>query len=125
MILQRLLLALAMLALLAIAVGSLLPGMPQHLNRLPAFLPHYHLVAYAIVGALMVLGLRADALRMIVVIASLTIYGAAIELLQEFVPGRGGNMHDFWLNATGAALGAGAAWVLGLAVGFTRLRRAD
>jgi len=41
-------------------------------------------------------------------------YGATDEWHQSFVPGRSADVHDWYADATGALLGAGACWAWGI-----------
>ena len=43
-----------------------------------------------------------------------TAYGATDEWHQSFVPGRSADVHDWFADATGALLGAGACWAWGI-----------
>ncbi len=104
------LLALAALSLIAIAIGSLLPVLPDPLQRATLAIGNQHLIAYLVAAYLLGLGLEAGLRGTVVVIAALACYGGAIELLQALVPGRAGAMEDFWMNTAGATLGGAAAW---------------
>ena len=41
-------------------------------------------------------------------------YGATDEWHQSFVPGRSADVHDWFADATGALIGAGACWAWGI-----------
>jgi VanZ family protein len=43
-----------------------------------------------------------------------TVYGATDEWHQSFVPGRSADVHDWFADAAGAFLGAGACWAWGI-----------
>jgi len=89
----------ALLAVVAIAWGSLLPG-----NALPSNLPwdkFNHFVAYGVLATLVHLAGTAAWPAWLIVSG----YGIAIEYAQTAVPGRlGGDVADMLANALGAAL---------------------
>ena len=105
--------ALAILALVGIGIGSLLPAGPEYVRRLPAVLPDHHLMGYTAAGLLLGIGLSARIGMTLGIIAALTVYGALIELAQELAPNRGADIRDFWLNVAGASLGSVTAWAIG------------
>jgi VanZ family protein len=57
-------------------------------------------------------GVRLPAAAGALVIASA--YGATDEWHQSFVPGRSADIHDWFADTIGAALGAGACWAWGI-----------
>lgn len=104
---RRLWAALAVLAALVIAWGSLTPG-----SELPASLPWdkaSHFIGYG--GLAGLIGLAGGRLPLALLISVL--YGAAIEVAQILVPGRvGGDPHDLFANALGAASAVAGLWLL-------------
>jgi VanZ family protein len=79
-----------------------------------------HLVAYAGLGILAVRAVagglpRAVGLR--VALLALVIaggYGITDEIHQSFVPGRSGDIQDWYADVTGAVIGTGACWLWGI-----------
>ncbi|MEQ6889648.1 VanZ family protein [Halomonas sp. CS7] len=104
---RRLWAALAVLAALVIAWGSLTPG-----SELPESLPWdkaSHFIGYA--GLAGLIGLAGVRLPQALLISVL--FGAAIEVAQIPVPGRfGGDWHDLLANTLGAACAVSALNVL-------------
>lgn len=49
--------------------------------------------------------------RLLAVIAALILWGAAIEILQSFMPARSADFTDLLADACGIALGVGALWI--------------
>jgi VanZ family protein len=43
-----------------------------------------------------------------------SVYGATDEWHQAYVPGRSADVHDWYADATGALIGAGACWAWGI-----------
>ncbi|PMR68035.1 VanZ family protein [Halomonas heilongjiangensis] len=98
---RRLWAALAVLAAVAIAVGSLTPG-----SEMPERLPWdkaNHFVGYAGLAGLMGLA----GVRLPIAFAVAVLYGIVIEYAQIPVPGRsGGDWYDILANGLGAASAA-------------------
>lgn len=93
------------------------PFLPTGLLELDKLL---HLVAYAVLGALLVGPFfpRLGAARAVVAAAAIaTAYGASDEWHQSFVPNRSADVRDLAADAVGAVLGAGTVVAL-------RVRRA-
>jgi VanZ family protein len=68
-----------------------------------------HVIAYAVLG---LLGAASSERRSMRVILGLAVFGAAIELLQTFSPGRAPDPLDVVADIAGACLGCGLAIVL-------------
>lgn len=81
-----------------------------------------HLIAYALVCLVLTLLLGARLRPAIAVAIGFAALGGVIELGQLLTATRSPSWGDFFGNAAGAVLGAGAGWVIGLAV--RRARRA-
>ena len=112
--------ALRILGLVAVAMIGVLSLVPGHAR------PHVlwtgmleHVAAYFITACLLCLGCLESRLtgepivtpaRRIALL--LTAYGAILELLQLFVPGRRPAMLDWGADALGAWLGVGLIWLL-------------
>jgi VanZ family protein len=79
-----------------------------------------HSTAYAVMGVLVTWALVRGEWRRVtcrtVVLATLfcTVYGWTDEVHQLFVPGRQYDLYDLLADATGAFLGAAAAWAWGI-----------
>jgi VanZ family protein len=69
-----------------------------------------HFGAYAVLGFLPVTGLRSLRLGLLLALAAIPL-GAALELLQHFVPGRTPDVFDALANSVGAVAGICAAGV--------------
>ncbi len=104
---------LALLAAVAIVVGSLVPapagGGP---SALPVALPGadklVHALAYAVLTVVTAAAVSARDRRTLLGVAGLVVaLGAGVELAQTFVPTRTGDAFDLLANAVGAAVGAG------------------
>ena len=84
-------------------------GVPQAADKV------YHVLAYAVLGALVVAALtpddgRAGTRRAFAGFALVVAYGIGDEIHQAFVPGRTADPWDALADAVGAAIGATAAW---------------
>lgn len=64
----------------------------------------HHLIAYAVIAALGMLGYRGPRAAVAVVIGSIAL-GGLLEIGQGYVPGRYADMLDFVANAAGVAVG--------------------
>lgn len=84
--------------------------------RTPNFLQKVlHVTLYGVLTLLLVWNLAAipsHVVRLLIAVAVATGFGAAMEWYQTRVPGRFGTVFDVGLDATGALLGAGAAFLL-------------
>jgi len=91
------------LCVVAVVVLSLLPG--DGLPRLGPWDKLAHMTAYSAIALLGLLGFpaRAAALPLLAGVAAL---GGAIELGQDYVPGRSADIVDFWVNCLGVLAGA-------------------
>ncbi|WP_376696601.1 VanZ family protein [Wenzhouxiangella sp. EGI_FJ10305] len=100
--------AVAVAAILAILLGSLLPGgtlvVPIDIEP-----PTKHLLAYGLLGALLVLATGAGWLKALLLAAILALAGVLIEILQLFIPDRS----FLWIDILTGCLGALAGVVLG------------
>lgn len=91
------------------------PGIP------PWFLSHdkvTHALAFGFLAALCFLALRAGhrlrlPLAALLAWGAATLYGGIDEIHQSFIPTRHPDWYDVLADATGAALAAGALWVIG------------
>ena len=88
-------------AIAAILVGSLLPGgvLPLKLDIAP---PLKHLIAYGLLGTLLVLATRAGWLKALSLAVLMALAGLAIEVLQIFIPDRSFMWIDFLATSLGA-----------------------
>lgn len=102
--------------------GDGVPGVPTGAGGTA----HVHVLAYAVLTALLAHARLAADRRMLLVAAVLaTLYGAGIELLQGRLPYRTMAVSDVVLNAIGAAVGAAGWWVLAPLFGATRAADAE
>lgn len=90
--------------------GSLTP-MPEALPEVWEIDKVYHLGAYAIMGGLWVRAMRGGesfkSSRAVILAGSFAfLFGAAIEILQAFVPERDSDMVDAMVNGAGGVIGA-------------------
>lgn len=92
-----------LLCILIIVVLSLLPANDMARSGAPKWGEHF--AAYAGAGFLLTLGLRRTALMLAIPIGLAALAGA-MELLQQFSPGRTMQMTDFLGSAVGAVAGA-------------------
>lgn len=110
---------LAGLVLVAVLVGSLVPG---NMTVVPFDLPDQkHFLAYACLGFLFVMALRVCWWQAILVAAGLALLGLGVELLQELIPKREFRWVDVRANGLGAITGAAIGWVVVFAV--ARIKR--
>lgn len=83
-----------------------------------------HLIAYATLGALLLVALaRGGRPRLTYAIVAWALavgYGLTDELHQSFVPDRTGRLNDVAVDAVGAAIGVGLAWLVLQALARTR-----
>lgn len=95
-------------AIAAILTGSLLPGgvLTLALDIAP---PVKHLIAYGLLGTLLVLATRAGWLKALALAALIALAGLAIEVLQIFIPDRS----FMWIDILATSLGALAGVVFG------------
>lgn len=97
---------LSLLGLALIVVFSVIPGGFQIRTGLPKEIEHF--LAYFAVAA--VIGIwRRSALQAAIAVVILTLLAAAMEVVQEFIPGRNGSRRDILASACGAVAGAAAA----------------
>ena len=97
-------------ALVAILILSLTPG--DSLPGVGVSDKIQHLTAYAVLGALAILGYRKTPWTRVAL--ALIVLGASVELAQSFVPGR----HSEWLDGLANAIGT----MIGLGLGFGATR---
>lgn len=97
---------LVLISLVAVAILSLVPGDFQFRTGLPKELEHFG--AYFAVAFLVAAG-RATTIFAVSTALLLSGLACAMELLQEFVPGRNAGVFDAAASALGAVAGAGAA----------------
>ncbi len=104
------------LVVIAVGVGSVVPGAGP---PVPWSSPYYtHFFAYGFL-ALVPVALNPRAVLAGVIIIGLSAYGGAIEIIQHFLPHRFGSWADAGVNFLGAATGA----MIGLGIGMTRVMR--
>ena len=101
------------LAVVAFAVLSLVPWQLRPHTGAPESLEH--VAAYALAGALLTFGYRKRSQPFIIVL-SLSLYAAILEIAQMWVPGRNPQFIDFVASSAGALIGSVLAWI-GLRVG--------
>jgi VanZ family protein len=91
------------LAVIALAVLSLVP---RELRPHTGFAgPLEHVVAYAITGALLTFG-HVKRSQPFIIVMSLTLYAAILEIAQIWVPGRNPTVIDFAASSAGALIGS-------------------
>ena len=96
------------LAVVAFAVLSLVPRELRPHTGAPG--PLEHLAAYAIAAGLLTFGY--DKRRQpFVIVLSLCLYAAILEIAQIWVPGRNPQFIDFAASSAGALIGAALAWI--------------
>jgi VanZ family protein len=96
------------LAVIAFAVLSLVPRELRPHTGVPG--PLEHVAAYAIVGGLLTFGYHKRSQPFIVVF-SLSLYAAILEIAQIWVPGRDPKFIDFVASSAGALIGSALAWI--------------
>ena len=101
------------LAVVAFAVLSLVPWQLRPHTGAPESLEH--VAAYALTGALLTFGYRKRGQPFIIVL-SLSLYAAILEIAQIWAPGRNPQFTDFVASSAGALIGSVLAWI-GLRVG--------
>ena len=105
---RRILLALWILAIAAVVIGSLEPRLaPTDRLSLDKLV---HLAAYAVLGWLPAMAFIRRG-RVFAAAGAMVAMGGLIELAQDFVPGRSSGVGDFLANAIGVILGVGIAFV--------------
>jgi VanZ family protein len=108
------------LAVVAFAVLSLVP---IRLRPHTGFaVPLEHIAAYAMAGGLLALGYYKRNQPFIVVL-SLSLYAATLEIAQIWVPGRHPRVIDFAASSAGALIGSALAWIGLRAISLTEERR--
>lgn len=102
--LRRLACCAAAVSLMAVCIGTLLPG-----EDLPANLPPDILLHSLGFGTPTLFAVFAASSRrqVLLVVVSIAITAFATEMLQHFVPGRTVSLHDLLANAAGIAIGGG------------------
>jgi VanZ family protein len=98
-----------LLAVLAIAILSLVPGDMRPQTGMPKQLEH--IVAYLLTAAVLAFGYGKRRYP-IFIILSLAIYSAALEVAQTQIPGRTGSFGDFVVSFSGALIGGTLAWLV-------------
>lgn len=98
----------AWLTIVAFAVLSLVPHELRPHTGLPG--PLEHLVAYAIAAGLLTFG-YARRSQPFVIVLSLSVYAAILEIAQIWVPGRHPAVIDFAASSAGALIGSALAWI--------------
>lgn len=101
----------------AIVVLSLLPGDDIPKFRLSDKIGH--LLAYAEIAALGTLGYRGRRAAAMM-LTGLAMLGGALELAQDYVPGRSADLLDFGVNCLGLLAGYAAVRLTGMALAHTR-----
>ena len=96
------------LAVVAFAVLSLVPWQLRPHTGAPESLEH--VAAYALAGALLTFGYRKRSQPFIIVL-SLSLYAAILEIAQIWVPGRNPQFTDFVASSAGALIGSVLAWI--------------
>ena len=96
------------LAVVAVAVLSLLPWELRPHTGAPG--PLEHVAAYAIGAGLLTVGYQKRS-QLFVIVLSLLLYAAILEIAQKWVPGRHPAVIDFTASSAGALIGAALAWI--------------
>jgi VanZ family protein len=107
------------LAIVVFAVLSLVPGELRPHTGAPG--PLEHVAAYALAGALLTFGYNKHS-QPFVIVLSLSLYAAILEIAQLWVPGRNSTVIDFAASSAGALIGSALAWI-GLRAGRLRAGR--
>jgi len=104
-------LAVVVIAILSLVPGSLRPhfGVPPNLEHVAAYLEH--VVAYLATAGLLTFGYGKQ-YHPLVVALCLSIYSAVLEIAQILVPGRHAGFSDFAASTTGAVIGSALAWIV-------------
>jgi VanZ family protein len=101
---------LAGLVLVAVLVGSLVPG---YVTVVPFDLPDQkHFLAYVCLGFLFVMALRANWWQAVLVAVVLALIGFGVELAQDLIPKRYFRWVDVRANGLGAVTGVVLGWVV-------------
>jgi len=95
------------LAVIALAVLSLVPGELRPHTGFGNSLEH--LAAYAIAGGLLTLGYKRN--QPFIVILSLSLCAALLEIAQIWVPGRNSTIIHFAASSAGALIGSALVWI--------------
>jgi len=111
-IVLRVVLALVSIAILVGSVGSGLTRLPSGLS--PGLT---HLLAYACLGAIMTLVLRARRRGALLALGLTVLFGACIELLQIMLPTRQFSVVDLGTNVLGAGIGVLAGCLVAVLAG--------
>jgi len=108
------------LTVVAFAVLSLVP---RELRPHTGFAgPLEHIAAYAIAGGLLALGYYKRNQPFLVVL-SLSLYAAILEIAQIWVPGRNPSVMDFAASSAGGLIGSALVWIGLRAISLTEERR--
>lgn len=94
--------ALAAVAVMSLLPEKALPPMPDVSDKVE------HAVAYAVLAGLAALSWR-QGRELLLAFAALILMGAAIEILQRWIPGRSGEWLDFAADVAGVLIGAAAS----------------
>lgn len=97
------------LAVIAIAALSLVPG--ELRPHTPAPKEAEHFVAYLGAAVILSFGFGKRGFPFFAVLL-LSVFSAAIEVAQLWIPGRDGNFYDFVVSSSGAINGCFLAWIL-------------
>jgi VanZ family protein len=111
---RRSLQLLSWLAVLGLAILSLVPRTWRPVTDVPHSVEH--VLAFALAGLVFGLAYRG---RPWLQLGALIVLTAAIEAAQLLIPGRHGTLRDFLLNSFGVCVGFGVARVVGR-LGFRR-----
>lgn len=97
----------AAMVALAISIGSLLPkgSIPPYQD----FAATVHMAAYALLGFLAQIAMRATASRAMAIIGGVTLFGLVLELVQIWLPSRQSLIQDAVANGAGVVLGVSLA----------------
>jgi VanZ family protein len=107
------------LAVVAFAVLSLVPRELRPHTGAPESIEH--VAAYALAGALLIFGYGKRS-QPFIIILSLSLYAAILEIAQIWAPGRNPQFTDFVAGSAGALIGSALAWI-GLRAGRLRAGR--
>jgi hypothetical protein len=111
---------LSLIGLLSIVAFSMIPGGFQIRTGLPKEIEHF--LAYFAVAAIIAAWRRSPRQAAVAVLA-LTFLAGAMEVVQEFIPGRNGSWRDIFASALGAIGGAAAGLLADIHGWPRRLRR--
>jgi len=108
-LLQKMAQIVGWLAVVVIAILSLVPGSLRPDTGAPPKLEH--VAAYLMAAGLLTFGYGKQRHPLVIALC-LAIYSAALEIAQILVPGRHAGFADFAASTTGAVIGSALTWIV-------------